>query len=143
MYGEAGGRIYDDVDDIEEIVEIIKASPALVVDNMVLAQDPSQVKTAIIPGPMIYGEGQGPINVRSIQCPELTKYTLQNGACPEVGKGGSVWSNVHIQDLGNLFGLLLKAAEEGNGTWNDRGIFLPENGSMVRFSDSADALVVR
>lgn len=130
-YGEAGGKTYDDVEDVQEVVDIIKASPARVVDNLALAQDPSRVKTAIIPGPMIYGEGQGPVNTRSIQCPEMTKYTLQNGACFEVGKGGSVWSNIHVQDLGSLFALLFKAAVEGTGSWNDKGIYLPENGSIV------------
>lgn len=130
-YGEAGGKTYDDVEDVQEVVDIIKASPARVVDNLALAQDPSRVRTAIVPGPMIYGEGQGPVNTRSIQCPDMTKYTLENGACFVVGKGGSVWSNIHVQDMGSLFALLFKAAVEGTGSWNDKGIYLPENGSMV------------
>lgn len=135
-YGEAGGKTYDDLDDVQEIIDIIKASPARVVDNIALAQDPSRVKTAIIPGPLFYGEGQGPVNVRSIQCPEMTKYTLQNGACFEVGKGASMWSNVHVQDLGSLFVLLFKAAVDGTGSWNDKGIYLPENGGIVSLTIS-------
>lgn len=130
-YGEAGGKTYDDLDGVQEVIDVIKASPARMVDNLVLAQNPSRVKTAIIPGPMFYGEGQGPLNTRSIQCPEMAKYTLQNGACFEVGKGGSVWSNVHVRDLGSLFALLFKAAVEGAGSWNDKGIYFPENGSLV------------
>lgn len=130
-YGEAGGKTYDDLHDAKEVIDIIKASPARVVDNLVLAQNPSVVKTAIIPGPIIYGLGQGPVNVRSIQGPELAKYTLQNGACFAVGKGNSAWSNIHVRDLGSLFVLLFKAASEGRGSWNEDGLYLPENGVMV------------
>lgn len=130
-YGEAGGKTYDDVDDCKEVVDLIKASPTRVVDNIVLAQDSRAIKTALIPGPMIYGLGQGPVNVRSIQGPEMAKYTIQNGACFAVGKGDSVWSNVHVRDLGSLFALLLKAAIDGIGSWNEQGIYLPENGALV------------
>lgn len=134
-YGEAGGKTYDDLYDVKEVIDIIKASPARVVDNLVLAQDPSVVKTAVIPGPMFYGLGQGPVNVRSIQGPELAKYTLENGASFVVGKGDSTWSNIHIRDLGNLFTLLFKAAGEGTGSWNENGLYFPENGAIVSIID--------
>lgn len=130
-YGEANGKKYDDMEDVREVIDIIKASPARVVDNLVLTQDPSAVRTAIIPGPIIYGLGRGPGNVRSIQGPEMAKYTIQHGACLTVGNGDSVWSNVHVRDLGSLFPLLLKAARESTGSWNNDGIYLPENGAMV------------
>lgn len=133
-YGEAGGKTYDDLHDVKEVVDIIKASPARVVDNIALAQDPSRVKTAIIPGPMIYGLGQGPVNIRSIQGPEMAKYAIQNGRSFTVGKGESAWSNVHVRDMGSLFALLFKAASEGKGSWNEQGIYLPENGIMVSTS---------
>lgn len=131
-YGEAGGKTYNDDGDVEEVVQIIKDSPARVVDNLALAQDSSRVKTAIIPGPMIYGLGQGPVNIRSIQGPEMAKYTLLNGASFQVGKGDAAWSNIHVRDMGSLFALLFKAASEGTGSWNDKGIYLPENGILVR-----------
>lgn len=131
-YGEASEKVYNDVDDIKEILEVIKSSPVRVVDNLVLSQDSSKIKTALMVGPMIYGTGHGAINKRTIQCPELTKYALQNGQLYMIGKGESVWSNVHIHDLGKLFALLLQAAvEKRDGMWNENGVFLPENGSMV------------
>lgn len=130
-YGMAGGKTYDDVEDVQEIINIIRASPARVVDNIVLAQDSSRIRTAIIPGPMIYGLGQGPVNVRSIQGPAMAKYTIQNGASFVVCDGNSTWSNVHIRDLGSLFVLLFKAASEGVGSWNEKGIYCPENGAVV------------
>lgn len=131
-YGESTDKVFDDVKDVKEILEVIKSNPARVVDNLVLSQDSAKVKTALIPGPMIYGKGHGPINSRSIQGPELARYALENGRLYMVGKGEAVWSNVHIHDLGNLFTLLLEAAlEKKEGLWNEEGIFLPENGSMV------------
>ena len=134
-YGEASEKVYDDVDDAKEILEIIRSNPARVVDILVLSQDPSKVKTALIPGPMIYGTGHGPVNIRTIQGPEVAKYALQNNGTYMVGKGESIWSNVHIHDLGKLFTLLLQAAvEKREGLWNENGIFFPENGAMVSFS---------
>lgn len=131
-YGEPSDKVWDDVDDNKEILDVIKSSPARVVDNIVLSQDPSKIKTVLIPGPMIYGTGHGPINRRSIQCPEVTKYALQHGQPYMVGKGESAWSNVHIHDLGKLFSLLLQAAvEKREGVWNEQGILFPENGTMV------------
>jgi len=131
-YGQASDRVYDDLEDTNEILELIRSSPSRIVDNLVLSQSPSKIKTALLPGPMIYGTGHGAINKRSIQGPEVTKYALLNGQPYMVGKGESAWSNVHVHDLGKLFSLLLQAAvEKREGLWNENGIYLPENGSMV------------
>lgn len=132
-YGEASDRVYDDLEDAKEILELIRSTPSRAVDNLVLSQDSSKIRTALIAGPMIYGTGHGAINKRSIQGPEVAKYALQNNQPYMVGKGDSAWSNVHNHDLGKLFSLLLQAAvEKREGLWNENGIFLPENGSMVR-----------
>ena len=44
----------------------------------------------------------------------------------------SVWHEVHVQDLSDLYLLLGEAAESGGGkaTWNEEGYYLAENGSF-------------
>lgn len=133
-YGEAGGKTFDDVADIDEITGIVRSSPGRVIDNLILDQDPSKVKTALVPGPMIYGKGRGPGNTRTIQGPAIAEYAIKNGEPFQVGKGESIWSNIHIADLGKLFVLLLEAAMKGTEhVWNGEGILFPENGQMVSF----------
>lgn len=131
-YGMKQGKVYDDVADQSEILDVVKSNPARVVDNLVLEQDLSKIRTALIPGPLIYGKGRGPINTRSIQVPEQAKYALENGHTFVVGAGEAAWSNVHVSDVGALMALLLEAALDGKeGIWNQDGIFFPENGILV------------
>lgn len=135
-YGQVSEKRYDDVADLKEVVEVIRSSPARVVDNLVLDQDSAKVRTALIPGPLIYGTGRGPINTRSIQGPESARYALQNGHAFVVGDGQAAWSNVHVSDVGGLLVLLTEAALDGRqGLWNQDGIFFPENGLLVSISN--------
>lgn len=131
-YGEARPEVYNDVRDASTISSIIKNNPARVVDNLVLAQDPAKVRTALIIGPLIYGQGRGPGNQRSVQVPEIARITLQTGAGFRVGAGKNAWSNVHIQDLGAFFKAVLEAiASDKADCWNEQGIYVVENGSAA------------
>jgi nucleoside-diphosphate-sugar epimerase len=131
-YGKPSEKRYDDFEGVKEVIEVIRTSPARVVDNLVLDQSPVDVKTALLPGPLIYGTGRGPINTRSIQGPEMARYALQNGHAFVVGEGQAAWSNVHVSDVGKLIVLLVEAALDGrDGLWNQEGIYFPENGLLV------------
>lgn len=132
-YGQPCSKVYDDLKDAIEIRSIIAGNSKRVVDNLVLAQAPSKIKTALVAGPLIYGVGRGPVNSRSIQAPEIARITLQERQGFRLGAGLSCWSNIHIHDLSSLFLTLLDAAVDGRpGLWNEGGIYLPENGRMVR-----------
>lgn len=131
-YGQAGGKVYDNVKDIEEIRSIIKGGPSRVVDNLALSQSPSAIRTALIIGPIIFGTGRGPGNTRTIQGPECARYTVKTGHGFRLGEGKSVWSYIHVADVGQLVSLLVDApAKQTDGLWNEEGIYLPENGKMV------------
>ncbi|KAJ9607137.1 hypothetical protein H2200_008209 [Cladophialophora chaetospira] len=127
-YGEAPEKSYNDLTDTEEIRAVVKKNAGRAVDNLVIAQSPEKAHVALIAGPIIHGEGRGPVNRRSIQAPEITRLTLQRGKAPVIGKGLNVWSAVHIHDLGKLFALLLDAAvSKNNNVWNENGLYFPEN----------------
>lgn len=131
-YGQGGGKIYDDIQDTNEIISVIKGNPGRAVDNLILSQDPAKVKTALIVGPLIYGQGQGPVNTRSVQVEEIARVTLETRHPFRLGAGLSTWSNIHVQDVASLVGLLTEAAiAHKTGLWNEDGIYLPENGKMV------------
>lgn len=131
-YGEAPGKVYDDVADTQQIRDVILSSPARVIDNLIIGQDPGRVRTALVVGPIIYGKGSGPGNTRTIQGPAIADYTLRKGRPFQIGQGESVWSTVHVSDLGKLFTLLLQAAISGqSAVWNSEGVIFAENGNTV------------
>ncbi len=51
---------------------------------------------------MIYGEGLG-LSKESDQLPKLIRQSIQKKAGVYLGKGLNRWSNVHIQDIVNLY----------------------------------------
>lgn len=135
--GTGSDLTHDDLEGIEEIRSLIRQYPDRVVDNYMLsvAQSTPHVKTAVVPPPIIYGEGRGPGNRRSVQAPELAKVTLQRRKGLQVGPGLSRWGNVHVRDLSRLFLCLVEKAVEGDEddrVWGSNGIYLTGAGEMVR-----------
>jgi hypothetical protein len=132
LFGKATGDIYDDLKDQNSILAAIQKNPKRVVENLVISQAPSSVKTALIVGPLIYGAGRGPVNQRSVQAPEIAKATLKLGHGFKLNEGKNIWNNIHVHDLASLVSLLVEAANEGKGGfWNEDGIFNVENGELV------------
>lgn len=78
------------------------------------------IRTMIITPPMIYGEGLG-LTTESDQLPKLIRQSVQRKAGVYLGKGLNHWSNVHIQDLVNLYVLVLEKGPSG-------AMFFAENG---------------
>ncbi|KAL4876685.1 NAD dependent epimerase/dehydratase family protein [Aspergillus karnatakaensis] len=141
-FGFASDKKYNDVDDLDAVKNIIRANPGRVVDNLILAQDPKTIRTALIAGPCIHGVGSGPVNKRSIQAPEIARNTLGRKKGFRLGKGENVWGFIHVEDLGALFARLLGAAIQGSDdgdVWGGNGVYFPENGSVV-FKDLYSAI---
>ncbi|KAJ5172510.1 hypothetical protein N7492_005103, partial [Penicillium capsulatum] len=127
-FGDASGKLYDDVNDADELRDIIRknATTRVVDDYLLRVQGP---KTAIIFPSIIYGQGKGPVNQRSIQIPELSRVAIQSRQTVQVGKGESTWSNIHVADLSAVFVKLVEkalAGEEGD-LWNQNGLYLVGN----------------
>ena len=107
------------------------------VDKIVLAAGSKyedRLKTVIICPPTIYGEGRGPDSTRGRQVYGLASLVLRKGNAPIVGEGKARWNNVHIEDLSNVFALLVDQAVAGDKTeelWGANGYILTENGEHV------------
>lgn len=139
-YGESSNKVYSDVDGIDEVRGLIgKYASSRLVDNFILnlSKSSSGPKTAAVFPPLIYGRGRGPVNQRSVQVPELAKATLQRRGAIQVGKGQSIWSNVYITDISQIFVQLVEKAVQGEegDFWNENGLYFAENGGLVRTLD--------
>ncbi|KAK6527518.1 hypothetical protein TWF694_004501 [Orbilia ellipsospora] len=130
-------RNWDDVADFQELWDLPEELLHRNVD--VLVQSPPtdanpNINFALVIPPLIYGEGSGAVNRRSIQVPHLIKTIIKRGKGLRVGKGENLWSNVHVQDLSRLYISLLNDAitDGGKADWNKNGgIYFAENGIHV------------
>ena len=73
------------------------------------------VKTIVIMSPTIYGVGTGAFNKSSIQVPAYATTTIQQGHGLIVGEGKGIWDNVHVEDLAELYEIVLLDILEKNG----------------------------
>lgn len=81
-------------------------------DNAILAAKDSGVRGIVLCNTMIYGTGRG-LHRDSVQIPPLVKEAQKSGVVHVVGQGINRWSNVHIDDVAELYALALKDAPGG------------------------------
>ena len=134
-YGEAPTQQpYDDLDRVHDLTHLPDTAWHRDVDKIVLSASSEALKTAIVCPPTIYGPGRGPGNQKSQQVYKLARVTLEQGQAPQIGKGLTEWDNINVQDLSDLFVLLVEAAvsgKENSDIWGANGYFLAENGHHV------------
>lgn len=135
-YGDPSDAIFDDLGGVADILSVVRRNPGNDLDKYMfeVAGDTPSVKTALVVGPIIYGEGRGPVNKRSVQIPDLTKAILKRQRGLHVGKGHSRWGNVHVRDLSDLIVRLVDDAVAKGGSqeaWNMNGIYLTGVGELV------------
>ncbi|RFU79624.1 nadp-binding [Trichoderma arundinaceum] len=87
------------------------------------------VKTVIVNPPLIYGQGTGPGNQRSIQIPALVGISLHEKEPVVLGKGEGLWSVAHISDVVDFYSLVLRRYIESKPIqFGKRGYYFLENG---------------
>ena len=106
--GEGTDRIYFE-DQLPAPTEDKAARVAL--DNLVLASADKGVRSAVLCNTLIYGHGALPRD--SVQLPRLLKQARKSGIVRHVGRGLNIWSNVHIDDVVDLYLLALEKTEAG------------------------------
>jgi nucleoside-diphosphate-sugar epimerase len=89
------------------------------IDNLVLAAAGKGVRSAVLCNTLIYGHGALPRD--SVQLPRLLKQARKSGIVRHVGPGLNIWSNVHIDDVVDLYLLALEKTEAGAFYFVERG----------------------
>jgi nucleoside-diphosphate-sugar epimerase len=115
------------------VVQKLK-QPRRNIDLMVLGSAANDVRSMVICPSLIYGVGRG-LNPKSIQIPFLAENALQQGVVQIVGAGQNVWSNIHIDDVVDLYVLSLAKAPAG-------ALYFAENGE-ASFEQIGNALAKR
>lgn len=78
------------------------------------------VRSAVICPSLIYGVGSG-MNRNSVQIPFLAANAIEQGRVQIVGRGLNVWSNVHIDDVVDLYLLAMAKTAAGRLYFAERG----------------------
>jgi nucleoside-diphosphate-sugar epimerase len=81
------------------------------IDDLVLAAAAQGIRSAVLCNTLIYGHGALPRD--SVQLPRLLKQARKSGIVRHVGPGRNIWSNVHIDDVVDLYLLALEKTPAG------------------------------
>ena len=90
------------------------------INQMVIKSAEQNIRSIVIAPSLIYGLGLG-VNRNSIQLPWLIKLAQQNNCAHHVGAGENIWSNIHIEDLIDLYLLALQKAPSGSFYYAENG----------------------
>ncbi|MEO7274354.1 MAG: NAD-dependent epimerase/dehydratase family protein [Vicinamibacterales bacterium] len=117
--GEPGDAVYTDIPEHP----VPGKAARVAIDRRVLAAAAVNIRSVVICPTMIYGPGRGP-TTQSQQIPALLRHARAAGISHYVGRGLNRWSNVHIDDVTELYVLALHKAAPGS-------FFFAENGEAT------------
>ncbi|KAI6086335.1 NAD dependent epimerase/dehydratase family protein [Hypoxylon rubiginosum] len=89
------------------------------------------IKTLVIMSPLIFGKGTGLFNVKSIGIPGYARSGLKHGRAVMIADGKTVWDHVHVEDLVDLYVIILSQITEKGGEGvptGKKGIIFSGNG---------------
>ncbi|MFJ5837528.1 NAD-dependent epimerase/dehydratase family protein [Streptomyces shenzhenensis] len=103
------------------------------VDRLVLAAAERGVRSAVLCNSLIYGHGRGPAR-DSVLIAALVNQARAGGVVRRVGAGRNIWSNVHLDDVADLYLLALEKTAPGT-------FYFVENGeeSLAAMTDAIAA----
>ncbi|KAN0086261.1 hypothetical protein V8E55_007395 [Tylopilus felleus] len=129
--------IWDDTD-LHQLENIPNIDPHRLTDPLVLAGDKEgYARTHIVLPSTIYGFATGPLvklgiqHSRSMEIPKLVKLGITRGRAGMVGLGLNIWSNVHIDDIGDLYVVLYNGILDGRAGRGLEGLYFGANGEDV------------
>ncbi|MBC8639047.1 NAD-dependent epimerase/dehydratase family protein [Caballeronia sp. EK] len=107
--GEASDKIYSE-DNLPAPTP--DKAPRVAIDTLVLDAAKRGVRSAVLCNTLIYGHGAVP-NATSVQLPRLERQAKKSGIVRHVGRGLNIWSNVHIDDVVDIYRLALEKSPAG------------------------------
>ncbi|MEJ5052350.1 NAD-dependent epimerase/dehydratase family protein [Chryseobacterium culicis] len=99
----------------------LEMASRVLINNYVLQSVQKDIRSIVIVPTMVYGKGLG-IKKDSIQIPALVNFSQEKGHGVYFEEGENIWSNLHVEDLADLYVLALEKAKGGS-------IYYAENGS--------------
>lgn len=101
----------------------LEMTSRVLINQYVLQSAKKNIRSIVIVPTMVYGTGLG-LKKDSIQLPALINFSKEKGFGVYFGKGENIWSNLHIEDLADMYILALEKAKPGS-------LYYAENGSST------------
>jgi nucleoside-diphosphate-sugar epimerase len=108
----AGQRVDAIFDEDTPVMPSSGRAARVALNEAILSFKAKGVRAIIICPSLIYGISRGPAK-HSIQVPLLIELAKKAGVARHYGPGENIWSNVHIDDLVDLYSLALASAPAG------------------------------
>ena len=108
----AGERVDAVFDENTPVTPSSGRAARVALNEVILSFKAKGVRSIIICPSLIYGIGHGPAK-RSTQVPLLIELAKKTGVARHYGPGENIWSNVHLDDLVELYLLALASAPAG------------------------------
>jgi nucleoside-diphosphate-sugar epimerase len=115
--GEHPGKIYEETTPVDPLP--LRAG-RVALNDAVLAASNDGLRTIVICPSLIYGIGLG-ASADSMQVPWMIDLAKRHGAGRHIGPGENIWSNVHINDLVDLYLRALAKAPGGAFYYAENG----------------------
>jgi len=119
--GKSNPKIWDDIKDIDEINNLPENAKHHKVDRWIQEASDEYLKTVIVCPPDIYGEGYAVGGRTSFLVPMYVDALIKHGEAFYLGDGDNLRAVAHIDDVIEVFSLLVGEALKGggNGQWGD------------------------
>lgn len=115
--GEGGAFRFTEDIPVEPRIEKLHR---VAINNFILAAAKDGIRSVVIVPTMVYGQGTG-LKKDSIQIPMLIRISKERQGGIYLEKGENRWSNVHIEDLAELYVLALEKAAAGSYFYTENG----------------------
>jgi nucleoside-diphosphate-sugar epimerase len=115
--GEHPGKIYEETTPLDPLP--LRAG-RVALNDAVLAASNAQLRTMVICPSLIYGIGLG-ASSDSMQVPWMIELARKHAIGRHIGPGENIWSNVHINDLVDLYVRALQDAPGGAFYYAENG----------------------
>jgi nucleoside-diphosphate-sugar epimerase len=89
------------------------------------------IRTIVVMPPLVFGRGKGLFNRMSVQIPVYVEAALKHGQAVVVGEGSGEIDHVHVEDLAELYAVLVEEILENGGEGlpqGKKGIVFASNG---------------
>ena len=113
--GEYNPHVWNDITEIKELYDLPESAQHHVIDQNVMDASNDRLKTAIICPPDIYGQNTGIGSRATFLVPEYIKVLLAKKEAFYLGAGENIRAVTHINDVVDLFILLVGEAIKGDG----------------------------
>lgn len=113
--GKYNPHIWHDIQEIKEIYDLPESAQHHVIDQKIMDASNDRLKTCIICPPDIYGQNTGLGSRATFLVPEYIKVLLKDKEAFYLGDGENIRAITHIDDVVDLFIILLGKAIEGGG----------------------------